>query len=456
MADFHSIGGNEVVPHKAGGALLSTISGKADANGSYAALAAGSAAALTGGAGTDATLPRTSVADGVADVLAIKGNTVVWNQLVGSDTSSVTVPSGHKYLGIIGGTSAIATSDGTAVSVTGGTDQLFDLTQMFGSGNEPTTVAEFEALYPEAYYPYSAPTLLPVNIAGIKSVGFNIWDEVWEVGGIYASNGNNSGNTSYQRSKNHIPCLPSTTYYIKCPCQMNVMQYDANKGFISVTYKQNATFTTPRNCHFLRFTNNTANQWLGYNHNICINLSDPNLNGTYRPYMSDSRTFDAVTLRKAGSAADELTSNSIITRVGSRAYESGDESDTSVVTDGTTTFYALTTHTTTPIDPPLNLSYRTAEGGTESIVTAEGVISAPVTLTVSQGHTQEGVRDLALSAIAPVENHKASANYAVGSYIVHQGTLYKVTSAIASGESIVPGTNVTATTVMAELAAINA
>ena len=81
-------------------------------------LSAGSASALTGGAGTDATLPRTSVADGVADVLAIKGNTVVWNQLVGSDTSSVTVPSGHKYLGIIGGTSAIATSDGTAVSVT--------------------------------------------------------------------------------------------------------------------------------------------------------------------------------------------------------------------------------------------------------------------------------------------------------------------------------------------------
>lgn len=49
------------------------------------------------------------------------------------------------------------------------TPQLFDLTQMFGAGNEPATVAEFERMFPEAYYPYSAPTLKPVQIAGITS-----------------------------------------------------------------------------------------------------------------------------------------------------------------------------------------------------------------------------------------------------------------------------------------------
>ena len=46
--------------------------------------------------------------------------------------------------------------------------QLFDLTTMFGAGNEPSTVAEFERMYP-AYYPYSAPVLKPVQIAGIQS-----------------------------------------------------------------------------------------------------------------------------------------------------------------------------------------------------------------------------------------------------------------------------------------------
>lgn len=33
--------------------------------------------------------------------------------------------------------------------------QLFDLTQMFGSGNEPTTVAEFREMYPNDYYDYT-------------------------------------------------------------------------------------------------------------------------------------------------------------------------------------------------------------------------------------------------------------------------------------------------------------
>ena len=33
--------------------------------------------------------------------------------------------------------------------------QLFDLTEMFGAGNEPSTVAEFRALYPNDLYPYN-------------------------------------------------------------------------------------------------------------------------------------------------------------------------------------------------------------------------------------------------------------------------------------------------------------
>lgn len=57
----------------------------------------------------------------------------------------------------------------------------------------------------------------------------------------------------------------------------------------------------------------------------------------------------------------------------------------------------------------------------------------------------------ASSIIAPVENGKASKSYAVGSYLMRGGKLYRVTSAIASGNNITPGTNVSETTVMAEL-----
>ena len=45
--------------------------------------------------------------------------------------------------------------------------------------------------------------------------------------------------------------------------------------------------------------------------------------------------------------------------------------------------------------------------------------------------------------------------YAVGDYFIYNNTLYAVTAAIAVGDTITPGTNCTATTVMAELANVD-
>lgn len=57
--------------------------------------------------------------------------------------------------------------------------------------------------------------------------------------------------------------------------------------------------------------------------------------------------------------------------------------------------------------------------------------------------------------IAPVEDsYTATANYAIGDYLIVEDTLYKVTAAIASGGTITPDTNVTATTVMAQIKAL--
>ena len=57
----------------------------------------------------------------------------------------------------------------------------------------------------------------------------------------------------------------------------------------------------------------------------------------------------------------------------------------------------------------------------------------------------------ALASVAPVEGATASTNYSVGGYLVRDGKLCRVTSAIATGESITIGTNVTTTNVMAEV-----
>jgi len=63
-------------------------------------------------------------------------------------------------------------------------------------------------------------------------------------------------------------------------------------------------------------------------------------------------------------------------------------------------------------------------------------------------------RDEAMAAIADPDGPTATANHAAGTYLTMGGRLYKVTTAIATGEAIVPGTNVTATTVMAEVLAL--
>jgi hypothetical protein len=55
-----------------------------------------------------------------------------------------------------------------------------------------------------------------------------------------------------------------------------------------------------------------------------------------------------------------------------------------------------------------------------------------------------------------VETSETSAHaYAVGDYFIYNNTLYAVTAAIAVGDTITPGTNCTATTVMDELANVD-
>ena len=65
--------------------------------------------------------------------------------------------------------------------------QIYDLTAMFGSGNEPTSVEEFEKMFPAEYYPYNAGEIVSAGTESIVEQGRNLWDEVWKVGTISSS-----------------------------------------------------------------------------------------------------------------------------------------------------------------------------------------------------------------------------------------------------------------------------
>jgi len=131
-----------------------------------------------------------------------------------------------------------------------------------------------------------------------------------------------------------------------------------------------------------------------------------------------------------------------------------DAADFKAAMSGVLLFYQLATPTTTPISPTLPMTYRVEQGGSESIIVPAGEISAAPVLTIAEGESAAELVMDALACIATPDGPVATANHAVGTYLTMQGKLYKVTRAIASGETIASGTNVTATTVMAELLAL--
>lgn len=54
--------------------------------------------------------------------------------------------------------------------------KLFDLTQMFGAGNEPSTPEEFEALFSEDYYPYNDGELMSMPVNEVVEKGRNLFN----------------------------------------------------------------------------------------------------------------------------------------------------------------------------------------------------------------------------------------------------------------------------------------
>lgn len=81
------------------------------------------------------------------------------------------------------------------------TPQIYDLTAMFGSENEPTSVEEFEEMFPADYYPYCAGEVVSAGVESVVEQGRNLWDEVWGVGSINASSGNDEGSKEAIYSK---------------------------------------------------------------------------------------------------------------------------------------------------------------------------------------------------------------------------------------------------------------
>lgn len=549
MANFHSINGNEVEAHYAGGDLRDEIDLKAETDGYYTMLTAGAADNLTarGDGVTASYLYRTTGGsasvpdDAEATIRSIKGRTLVWNQLISqpnaSDTvlngavtrvrktddgtltlngtaagtgsqqyvalaAGISIMSGHKYylakhndaltfcINVNGSYNSITNvasiftagesranaemymvvpNDGYAFDSFVCVPQLFDLTAMFGAGNEPATVAEFEALYPLPYYPYDAGSLLPVNMTGVETTGFNAYNGTtgtakllggyqYQITGTYTS-------LSFETvgGETEVPTLDTD----------GIFQTSAN-GTLTVTGGGSDTCV-----HLV---------WSGYR------------NGEYEAHWSEQRVIAAIAenfpngMRSAGSVCDELTEHEAIVRVGAvdlgtltwTASATGTEGAYRMAASdlasaigkpaGTTTpadvtvagystaggnastyacvdksigvlsgggalviydaqynqqssvaafkaamsgvmlHYKLATPTTTPFDQPINMDYRFADFGTERVMVPTGQMSAPPTMNVVYGlNATDTLRTLPTEYISKASD--ASFTAALGAFL---------------------------------------
>lgn len=107
--------------------------------------------------------------------------------------------------------------------------------------------------------------IVSAGVTEVVEQGKNLWDEVWGVGSINASSGNDEGSKEAIYSKNYTPIIPNSTYifvYAGSAKFENVKTrfYDHNKKYIGYndnngqTVYPNKAFITPLNAFYVRFT----------------------------------------------------------------------------------------------------------------------------------------------------------------------------------------------------------
>lgn len=334
---------------------------------------------------------ETSIKDGNATIERIKGESVVWNQLIAKPQVSGTILADRTYFTTISivtkrgvyyikchiETNAIIKGgrfmiwDGVSNTTTNyltltenilsgiiefpidgqanlnvscnsiSENQLFtassvihNLTQMFGAGNEPTTIEEFEARKPLCVTnEYNEGTIVSFQGGDVKSVGFNAWDEEWELGGFF--NGEKITAEQYSktiRSKNYIPVIGGCEYFVTSPIAMYANFFDKQYKYIKASSKilSNTKIVVPSNAAYMWIRNFDNTYGTTYNHDICIHLVHSGYrNGEYEPYVNDVHSLPDIKsikdnngdvlfpygLLSAGNVHDEITATKAIKRV---------------------------------------------------------------------------------------------------------------------------------------------
>lgn len=179
-------------------------------------------------------------------------------------------------------------SIGTAISNVILRYQRFDLTDIFGAGNEPTTYEEFRQYYPDDYYPYCAPEIRSMRATGIETIGFNAFN------GAYAE------------------VIGGQAYYLGVTIDTAHFATEIGGEMTEITIPENGLYTPPTNGYIY-----------ATGRDICINLSHSGVrNGEYEEYEKNTLLLPEIAkyfpegMHGIGDVYDEINEEMAIQRIG--------------------------------------------------------------------------------------------------------------------------------------------
>lgn len=129
---------------------------------------------------------------------------------------------------------------------------LIDLTQMFGSGNEPTSVEEFEKMFPADYYPYNAGEIVSAGVTevAVGDTAHQIPEAIKALPGYGWSAGTARNYVDYE-NKRYVQCVNSV--------DLGTLTWTAGGGISSQTV-------------FIASSRKICGQKLSYNSAIASNI----------------------------------------------------------------------------------------------------------------------------------------------------------------------------------------
>ena len=229
--------------------------------------------------------------------------------------------------------------------------KYYDLTQMFGEGNEPTTIEDFHKRKPINVdkYAYNEGELISTNVEGIKSVGFNAWDGTTEfsskqLGLNYANKLSKSDSHSLKNVYRllmeghdmYYSCIVSGTVQSAPIGTLSAVYNGMNKGLLRPGIIKASNFSEENLREALEGLEAGDAYVYGTDKSdwsiskICIHLVHTGYrNGEYEPYKDFTRSLPIKDIKdkdgnqlfpygllSAGGVYDEITATKAIKRIG--------------------------------------------------------------------------------------------------------------------------------------------